>query len=62
MVLTNNIEIKLFLSIKETNLIIEDLTIDIFEDVGIATFYNNYSFVKNHNRPKRFRLENRPTF
>ncbi len=39
-----------FLSIKEANLIIEDLKIDIFDDVGIATFYNNFSFIKNDNR------------
>ena len=47
---TNKTETEHFLSIKETNLIIEDLKIDIFDNVGIATFYNNYSFIKNDNK------------
>ena len=47
---TNNSETEHFLSIKDANLVIEDLKIDIFDKVGIATFYNNYSFIKNDNR------------
>lgn len=38
-----------FSSIKDANLVIEDLKIDIFDKVGVATFYNNYSFIKNDN-------------
>ena len=47
---TNKTETEHFLSIRDTNLVIEDLKIDIFDKVGIATFYNNYSFTKNDNR------------
>ncbi len=47
---TNKTETTHFLSIKDVNLVIEDLKIDIFDKVGIATFYNNYSFIKNDNR------------
>jgi len=47
---TNKTETEHFLSIKDATLIIEDLKIDIFDNVGIATFYNNYSFIKNDNR------------
>ena len=46
---TNKSETEHFLLIKEANLVIEDLKIDIFDNVGIATFYNNFSFVKNDN-------------
>jgi len=45
---TNNTETEHFLSITDANLIIEDLKIDIFGDIGITTFYNNYSFIKNN--------------
>lgn len=47
---TNKSETEHFQQIKETKLVIEDLKIDIFENVGIATYYNNYSFIKNDNR------------
>ena len=47
---TKKSETEHFLSISDANLVIEDLKIDIFENVGIATFYNNYSFIKNDNR------------
>lgn len=47
---TNKSETEHFLSIKDAKLVIEDLKIDIFDKVGIATFYNNYSFIKNDNR------------
>jgi hypothetical protein len=47
---TNKSETEHFQQIKDTKLVIEDLKIDIFENVGIATYYNNYSFIKNDNR------------
>jgi len=47
---TNESETEHFLSIMEANLVIEELKIDIFDKIGIATFYNNYSFIKNDNR------------
>ena len=47
---TNRSETEHFLSIKEANLVIEDLKIDIFDNVGIASFYNNFTFIKNDNR------------
>ena len=46
---TNKTETEHVLLIKDANLIIEDLKIDIFDKVGITTFYNNYSFIKNDN-------------
>ena len=44
---TNESETDHFSSIKDVKLVIEDLKVDIFENIGIATFYNNYSFIKN---------------
>lgn len=49
---TNESETEHFLSIKEAKLLIEDLKVDIFDKVGVATFYNNYSFIKNHQKIK----------
>jgi len=49
---TNMSETEHFLLIRETKLVIEDLKIDIFGDIGIATFYNNYNFIKNNNHIK----------
>lgn len=46
---TNKSETEHFLSISDVSLVMEDLKIDIFEKVGIATFYNNYFFIKNEN-------------
>ena len=46
---TNRSETEHFQQIKETKLVIEDLKIDIFDQVGIATYYNNFSFIKNNN-------------
>ena len=46
---TNKSETEHFLSISDARLVIKNLKIDIFENVGIATFYNNYSFIKNEN-------------
>ena len=36
-------------AISEANLVVEDLKVDIFDKVGIATFYNNYAFIKHGN-------------
>ena len=47
---TNESETEHFSSIRNANLVIEDLKIDIFDSVGIATFYNNYAFIKNDNK------------
>lgn len=47
---TINSETAHFSTIKEANLVIEDLKVDIFDNVGIATFYNNYSFIKNDHK------------
>lgn len=47
---TNKTETEHFLLIRDANLIIDDLKIDIFDKIGIVTFYNNYSFIKNDNR------------
>ena len=44
---TNNSETEHFTAISNAVLKIEDLKVDIFNDVGIATFYNNFSFEKN---------------
>jgi ketosteroid isomerase-like protein len=49
---TNKSETEHFLSIRDANLVIEDLKIDIFDKVGVATFYNNYSFIKNNAKIK----------
>jgi ketosteroid isomerase-like protein len=45
---TNKTETEHFSSITDGNFKIEDLKVDIFGDVAITTFYNNYSFVKNN--------------
>ncbi|MDP7666398.1 MAG: nuclear transport factor 2 family protein, partial [Candidatus Poseidoniia archaeon] len=44
---TNSSESEHFSSIKDVDLKIDDLKIDIFDNVGVITFYNNYSFIKN---------------
>ncbi len=45
----NKTETDHYLLIKDANLVMEDLKIDVFDNVGIVTFYNNYSFTKNDN-------------
>ena len=45
---TNKTEAEHFISITDGNFRIEDLKVDIFGDVAITTFYNNYSFIKNN--------------
>lgn len=47
---TNKSETEHFRLIEDVKLVIEDLKIDIFDKVGIVTFYNNYSFIKNDNK------------
>lgn len=49
---TNESEEEHFSTIKDVDLRIEDLKIDIFQNVGIATFYNIYSFTKNQTTTK----------
>ncbi len=44
---TNRSETEHFSKIKDVKLILENLKVDVFENIGIATFYNNYSFIKN---------------
>ena len=44
---TNSSESEHFSSIKDVDLKMDDLKIDIFDNVGVVTFYNNYSFIKN---------------
>lgn len=44
---TNETEVEHFSSISDANLAVEDLKIDVFGDVAVTTFYNNYSFIKN---------------
>ena len=44
---TNSSESEHFSSIKDVDLKIDDIKIDIFDNVGVITFYNNYSFIKN---------------
>jgi len=41
-----------FSSISDVNLTVEDLKIDVFGDLAVTTFYNNYSFIKNNIRIK----------
>ena len=36
-----------FSSISDVSLAVEDLKIDVFGDLAVTTFYNNYSFIKN---------------
>lgn len=45
---TNKTETEHFLSITDVNLSVEELKVDIFGDVAVTTFYNNYSFIKNN--------------
>ena len=45
---TNKTEAEHFSSINEGNFKIEDLKVDLFGDVAVTTFYNNYSFIKNN--------------
>ena len=49
---TNRTETEHFLSITDVDLKVEDLKVDIFGDVAITTFYNNYSYIKNNIRAK----------
>lgn len=44
---TNKSETAHFSKIKDVKLVLENLKVDVFENIGIATFYNNYSFIKN---------------
>ncbi len=47
---TNKSEAKFFSSISEVSYLVNDLKIDIFGNVGIATYYPEVSFIKNGKR------------
>ena len=44
---TNSSESEHFSLIKNVDLKMDDLKIDIFDNVGVVIFYNNYSFIKS---------------
>jgi len=44
---TNINEAEHFLSIQDASFKLEDIKVDIFGEVAVTTFYNNYSFIKN---------------
>jgi len=45
---TNETETEHVLSISDASFDLEDIKVDLFGDVAITTFYNNYSFTKNN--------------
>ena len=47
---TNETETEHVLSMSDASFELEDIKIDVFGDVAVTTFYNNYSFVKQNNR------------
>jgi len=47
---TNKSETEHFSMISEASFNLEDIKIDLFEDIAVTTFYNNYSFTKNNIR------------
>jgi ketosteroid isomerase-like protein len=47
---TNETESEHVLSISDASFDLEDIKIDLFGDIAVTTFYNNYSFIKNNNR------------
>jgi len=44
---TNETETEHFLSMRDASFELEDIKVDIFGDIAVTTFYNNYSFIKN---------------
>ena len=44
---TNQTESEHVLAMSDASFELEDIKVDIFEDVAVTTFYNNYSFIKN---------------
>jgi len=49
---TNETETEHVLMMSDASFDLEDIKADIFGDIAITTFYNNYSFIKNNNRVK----------
>jgi len=47
---TNESETEHVLSMSDASFNLEDIKVDIFGDIAITTFYNNYSFIKNNMR------------
>jgi hypothetical protein len=47
---TNETETEYVLSISDASFELEDIKVDLFGDVAVTTFYNNYSFIKNNSR------------
>jgi ketosteroid isomerase-like protein len=47
---TNETESEHVLSISDASFDLEDIKIDLFEDIAVTTFYNNYLFTKNNVR------------
>ena len=47
---TNESETEHVLSMSDAIFDLEDIKVDIFGDIAITTFYNNYSFIKNYMR------------
>ena len=47
---TNKSETEHFSSISDASFNLEDIKIDLFEDIAVTTFYNNYLFTKNNVR------------
>ena len=45
---TNETETEHVLSISDASFELDDIKVDIFGDVAVTTFYNNYSFTKNN--------------
>ena len=47
---TNESEAEHFSSISDASFDLEDIKVDVFRDIAVTTFYNNYSFTKNNIR------------
>ena len=47
---TNESETEHFSMISDASFNLEDIKVDVFEDIAVTTFYNNYSFTKNNIR------------
>ena len=49
---TNESETEHVLSMSDASFNLEDIKVDIFGDIAITTFYNDYSFIKNNKKVK----------
>lgn len=47
---TNETETEHVLSMSDASFELEDIKVDLFGDLAVTTFYNNYSFIKNNSR------------